>query len=43
MDSIFNIYQDILPAFNMYSGLKTCHAKYNLPFDLYSEFETILK
>lgn len=27
MDSTFNIYQDILPAFNMYSGLKPCHEK----------------
>ncbi|HAJ3092425.1 TPA: type III effector [Escherichia coli] len=43
MDSTFNIYQDILPAFNMYSGLKPCHEKNNLPFDINTEIETIQK
>ncbi|EIF9274471.1 pentapeptide repeat-containing protein [Escherichia coli] len=43
MDSTFNIYQDILPAFNMYSGLKPCHEKNNQPFDINTEIETIQK
>lgn len=43
MDSTFNIYQDILPAFNMYSGLKPCHEKNNQPFDINMEIETIQK
>lgn len=44
MDSTFNIYQDILPAFNMYSGLKPCHEKKNnQPFDINTEIETIQK
>ncbi|MCN9007239.1 pentapeptide repeat-containing protein [Escherichia coli] len=43
MDSTFNIYQDILPAFNMYSGLKACHEKNNQPFDINTEIETIQK
>ncbi|MDZ9963734.1 pentapeptide repeat-containing protein [Escherichia coli] len=43
MDSTFNIYQDILPAFNMYSGLKPCHEKNNQPFDINTEIETIHK
>ncbi len=38
-----NIYQDILPAFNMYSGLKPCHEKNNQPFDINTEIETIQK
>ncbi|EIZ1240884.1 pentapeptide repeat-containing protein, partial [Escherichia coli] len=41
--STFNIYQDILPAFNMYSGLKPCHEKNNQPFDINTEIETIQK
>ena len=43
MDSTFNIYQDIFPAFNMYSGLKPCHEKNNQPFDINTEIETIQK
>ncbi|EFN1894671.1 pentapeptide repeat-containing protein [Escherichia coli] len=43
MDSTFNIYQDILPAFNMYSGLKPCHEKNNQLFDINTEIETIQK
>ncbi|EHR8569251.1 pentapeptide repeat-containing protein [Escherichia coli] len=43
MDSTFNIYQDILPAFNMYLGLKPCHEKNNQPFDINTEIETIQK
>ncbi|MEC4285291.1 pentapeptide repeat-containing protein [Escherichia coli] len=43
MDSTFNIYQDILPAFNMYSGLNPCHEKNNQPFDINTEIETIQK
>ncbi|HGE9244336.1 TPA: pentapeptide repeat-containing protein [Escherichia coli] len=38
-----NIYQDILPAFGMYSGLKPCHEKNNQPFDINTEIETIQK
>ncbi|EOY3302260.1 pentapeptide repeat-containing protein [Escherichia coli] len=38
-----NIYQDILPAFNMYSGLKPCHEKNKQPFDINTEIETIQK
>ena len=38
-----NIYQDIFPTLGMYSGLKACHEKNNLPFDLNTEIETIQK
>lgn len=29
-----NIYQDIFPTLGMYSGLKACHEKNNLPLIL---------
>ncbi|EED0340050.1 pentapeptide repeat-containing protein [Escherichia coli] len=38
-----NIYQDIFPTLGMYSGLKACHEKNNLPFDINTEIETIQK
>ncbi|MFV2333313.1 pentapeptide repeat-containing protein [Escherichia coli] len=38
-----NIYQDIFPTLGMYSGLKSCHEKNNLPFDINTEIETIQK
>ncbi|PBT37683.1 type III effector [Escherichia coli] len=38
-----NIYKDIFPTLGMYSGLKTCHEKNNLPFDINTEIETIQK
>ncbi|HAX7401536.1 TPA: pentapeptide repeat-containing protein [Escherichia coli] len=38
-----NIYQDIFPTLDMYSGLKACHEKNNLPFDINTEIETIQK
>ncbi|EEX8734234.1 T3SS effector pentapeptide repeat protein EspX6 [Escherichia coli] len=43
MDSLFNIYKDIFPTLGMYSGLKACHEKNNLPFDINTEIETIQK
>ncbi|EEY0720574.1 T3SS effector pentapeptide repeat protein EspX6, partial [Escherichia coli] len=39
----FNIYKDIFPTLGMYSGLKACHEKNNLPFDINTEIETIQK
>ncbi|EER5156771.1 T3SS effector pentapeptide repeat protein EspX6, partial [Escherichia coli] len=41
--SLFNIYKDIFPTLGMYSGLKACHEKNNLPFDINTEIETIQK
>ena len=41
MGSLFNIYKDIFPTLGMYSGLKACHEKNNLPFDINTEIETI--
>ncbi|HHY8363164.1 TPA: pentapeptide repeat-containing protein [Escherichia coli] len=38
-----NIYKDIFPTLGMYSGLKACHEKNNLPFDINTEIETIQK
>ncbi|EQV01684.1 hypothetical protein G872_04334 [Escherichia coli HVH 221 (4-3136817)] len=39
-----NIYQDILPTLNMYSGLKPCYNKNNQSSDdINSEIETIQK
>ena len=38
-----NIYQDIFPTLGMYPGLKACHEKNNLPFDINTEIETIQK
>ncbi|EJW0474789.1 pentapeptide repeat-containing protein, partial [Escherichia coli] len=38
-----NIYKDISPTLGMYSGLKACHEKNNLPFDINTEIETIQK
>ncbi|API23881.1 TPA: T3SS effector pentapeptide repeat protein EspX6 [Escherichia coli] len=43
MGSLFNIYKDIFPTLGMYSGLKACHEKNNLPFDINTEIETIQK
>ncbi|MCM2848934.1 pentapeptide repeat-containing protein [Escherichia coli] len=43
MGSTFNIYGDILPTLDMYSGLKPCHKKSNQPFDINTEIETIQK
>ncbi|HAI0073821.1 TPA: pentapeptide repeat-containing protein [Escherichia coli] len=43
MGSLFNIYKDISPTLGMYSGLKACHEKNNLPFDINTEIETIQK
>ncbi|MEK8842302.1 pentapeptide repeat-containing protein [Escherichia coli] len=43
MGSTFNIYGDILPTLDMYSGLKPCHKKSNQPFDINKEIETIQK
>ncbi|EFD6671743.1 T3SS effector pentapeptide repeat protein EspX6 [Escherichia coli] len=43
MGSLFNIYKDIFPTLSMYSGLKACHEKNNLPFDINTEIETIQK
>ncbi|HCQ1750736.1 TPA: pentapeptide repeat-containing protein, partial [Escherichia coli] len=40
---LFNIYKDIFPTLGMYSGLKACHEKNNLPFDINTEIETIQK
>ncbi|EES2226426.1 T3SS effector pentapeptide repeat protein EspX6, partial [Escherichia coli] len=34
---------DIFPTLGMYSGLKACHEKNNLPFDINTEIETIQK
>ncbi|MGT6229209.1 pentapeptide repeat-containing protein [Escherichia coli] len=38
-----NIYKDIFPTLGMYPGLKACHEKNNLPFDINTEIETIQK
>ncbi|MDS0749255.1 pentapeptide repeat-containing protein [Escherichia coli] len=38
-----NIYKDIFPTLGMYSGLKACHEKNNLPFDINTGIETIQK
>ncbi|HHK9240409.1 TPA: pentapeptide repeat-containing protein [Escherichia coli] len=38
-----NIYKDIFPTLGMYSGIKACHEKNNLPFDINTEIETIQK
>ena len=38
-----NIYQDILPTLNMYSGLKPCYNKNNQSSDINTEIETIQK
>ncbi|HEI5008740.1 TPA: pentapeptide repeat-containing protein [Escherichia coli] len=43
MGSLFNIYKDIFPTLGMYPGLKACHEKNNLPFDINTEIETIQK
>ncbi|EOP4834141.1 T3SS effector pentapeptide repeat protein EspX6 [Escherichia coli] len=43
MGFLFNIYKDIFPTLGMYSGLKACHEKNNLPFDINTEIETIQK
>lgn len=43
MGSTFNIYGDILPTLDMYSGLKPCHKKSNQPFDINTEIEIIQK
>ncbi|EPO9824240.1 T3SS effector pentapeptide repeat protein EspX6 [Escherichia coli] len=43
MGSLFNIYKDIFPTLGMYSGLKACHEKNNLPFDINTKIETIQK
>ncbi|WP_238872456.1 T3SS effector pentapeptide repeat protein EspX6 [Escherichia coli] len=43
MGSLFNIYKDIFPTLGMYSGLKACHEKNNLSFDINTEIETIQK
>ncbi|MCM4353925.1 T3SS effector pentapeptide repeat protein EspX6 [Escherichia coli] len=43
MGSLFNIYKDIFPTLGMYSGLKACHEKNNLPFDINTEIEAIQK
>ena len=38
-----NIYKDIFPTLGMYSALKACHEKNNLPLDITTEIETIQK